>query len=118
MGPTQIVRSPIVYGLDISLSRGLEGTVVTLQGEADEFTRPLLVDALAAAVGELDGAVIVDLSQTAFIDAGNMRVLARASREVQGRGRAFVLRSPSRIATRVIEFFGLTSLCESYAATA
>lgn len=118
MGMTQVDRCPVVRGLDVSMSHNAEGTVVTLSGEADVFTREVLVDALVAAVAELDGAVIVDLSSTEFIDAGSMRVLARASQELQDHGRAFVLRSPSRIATRVIDFFGLNSLCEGYPATA
>lgn len=118
MGFTQFARSLGVGEFDVSVRRDLEDTIVTVSGEADLFTRPVLVEALVAAVAEPDGPVVVDLSQTVFIDAGSMRVLTQAAREVQDRGRAFVFRSPSRVAARVIEFFGLTSLCEGYPTSA
>lgn len=118
MGFAQFARSIGVGGFEVSVCRDLQGTIVTVSGEADLFTRPVLMEALVAAVAEPDGPVVVDLSQAVFIDAGSMRVLTQAAREVQDRGRTFVLRSPSRIATRVIEFFGLTSLCEGYSTSA
>jgi anti-anti-sigma factor len=95
-----------------SVAVDTEAAVVTLQGEADRCTLPVVVDALVRAVAEVDGPVIVDLAQTTFIDAGTVRALARASDLLDGRGRTLVLRSPSRMARRVLGMLGLSRLIE------
>ncbi|MBA3652692.1 MAG: STAS domain-containing protein [Actinobacteria bacterium] len=86
--------------------------VVTLCGEADLFTLPVVIDVLVRVIAESDGPVIVDLAQTEFIDTGTVRALARASWLLDGYGRTLTLRSPSKLAVRVFTLLGLCDLIE------
>ena len=114
---TQLAPAPPAAGLVVSVSSDAVGTVVTLRGEADVFTLPLVVDVLTSAIADHDGPIIVDLTETDFIDVGNVRALARAWRFLDDRGRTLTLRSPSRAATRVLELLGLSPLIERTWAT-
>jgi anti-anti-sigma factor len=100
-----------------SVAQEAMGTVVTLRGEADVFTLSFVVDVLAAAIADHDGAVIVDLTDTAFIDAGTARALARARQCLDDRGRRLTVRSPSETAARVLGLLGLSALIEPDCAT-
>jgi anti-anti-sigma factor len=95
-----------------SVSTGEAATVVTLRGEADVFTLPMVVDALASAIADSEGPVIVDLADIGFIDTGSARAIARAWQFLDDRKRTLIVRSPSRIAARVLEVLGLSHLIE------
>jgi anti-anti-sigma factor len=114
---TQLARPPLSAALVTSVSADDMGTVVTLRGEADLFTLPLVVDVLAGAIAEHDGAITVDLADTDFIDVGNARTLARAWQFLDDHGRTLTLRSPSRAAARVLGLLGLSPLVERDRAT-
>jgi anti-anti-sigma factor len=86
--------------------------VVMLQGEADLFTLPELVDVLSRAIADFDGPVVVDLSRTTFLDTGTVRAFARARRFLAERGRTLTVRSPSPMAMRLLGMLGATSLIE------
>ena len=88
------------------------GTVVTLRGEADGSTRPALSDALSEVIAWRVGDVVIDLSEVAFIDTATVRALAVAEDLLQRRDRKLTFRSPSRLAARVIQLFGLDDLIE------
>lgn len=113
MSSTQLARSAVVTGLDIGVRSDAKGTVVTLRGEADAFTLPLLIDRLAMVVGSTEGPLVVDLSEARFIDMGNVRALARTSRFLNDQGRSLTLRSPSSSAARVLQLLGVGSLVEA-----
>jgi len=85
-------------------------TIVTLRGEADVLTLPEIVDALARVIADYDGPVIVDLAQTDFIDTGTMRAFARAGQFLDNRGRTLTLRSPSKMAARMLDVLDLAHL--------
>lgn len=93
-------------------------TVVMLRGEADHFALPTVVEALARAIADHDGAIIVDLTRTEFIDSGTLRAFDRARQFLDNRGRTLTLRSPSRIAVRVLTVLGLSHLIEPDRTTA
>jgi anti-anti-sigma factor len=87
-------------------------TVLVLRGEADLAARALVSDALSRVIGSHTGDVVVDLAEVEFIDTAIVRVLADAQRFLDHHGRALTIRSPSRLATRVLNLFGLTDLVE------
>lgn len=87
-------------------------TVITLRGEADAFTLPVVVDVLSRAIAASDGPVVVDLAETDFIDTRTVSALARAWQFLNDRGRMLTLRSPSRVAARVLGVLGLSHLVE------
>lgn len=107
---TLVPTSPPLNGLDVLLSAEGPATVVALRGEADVATLPAIVDALAGVIADRDGNVIVDLAQTAFIDTAALRVVLRAREMLHGGERELTLRSPSRIAGRLLTVFELTHL--------
>ena len=107
---TLVQPTPQVVGLDVFLHAEGGSTVVVLRGEADIFTQPVVVDALARVIAERDGNVVVDLAQTAFIDTAALRAVLRAREVLAGGGRQLTLRSPSRIAGRLLAVFGLSHL--------
>jgi anti-anti-sigma factor len=87
--------------------------VVALRGEADASTRPVLCDALARVIARGAGHVVIDLTELRFIDAGTGRILATAHELLERQGRNFALRSPSMVAQRVLQLFGMADLIEA-----
>ncbi len=107
---------PPAHGLEVSVTIEGTTTVVVLRGEADIATLPLVVEALARVIADRDGDVIVDLEQTAFIDTGALRAVLQALQVLRGGERLLTLRSPSKIARRLLEVFGLSYLVAPAAA--
>jgi anti-anti-sigma factor len=87
--------------------------VVTLRGEADVSTRPALADVLSRVIAHGAGDVAIDLAPVTFIDTATVRALATGQLLLDRRGRALTIRSPSRLAVRVLELFGLADLIET-----
>ena len=105
---------PTVQAATLVASVSADGmaTVVTLRGEADLFTLPVVEEVLARVIADHDGPVIVELTHTEFIDSGTVRALARARQVLEDRGRTLIVRSPSRLAVRVLDLLGLSHLIE------
>jgi len=97
-------------GLLMSVSTEGAATVVALRGEADIATLPDVKEMLDRVIRAHDGPLIVELADTPFIDSGTVRALAQASRVLGERGRRMTIRSPSPMAVRVMELFGLCGL--------
>ena len=91
-----------------SVSADGTATVVTLRGEADLFTLPVVVDVLARVIADSNRSVIIDLAHTEFIDTGTVRAIAQAWQFLNDRGRALTVRSPSGVAVRMLRLFGLS----------
>lgn len=85
-------------------------TVVALRGEADSATIHVVVEALSGVIADRAGDVVVDLAQTEFIDTAALRSILGARETLGGSGRRLTLRSPSRIAGRLLGVFGLGHL--------
>lgn len=98
--------------LSISFSTDGPAAVITLCGEADLFTLRIVAGALTRVIADHDGPVVVDLAGTTFIDTGTVEALARAAEFLGDRGRELTLRSPSRIAVRVLMLLGLSDRIE------
>ena len=107
---TLVPPSPPLIGLDVLLSAEGPATVVALRGEADVATLPAIVDALAGVIADRDGNVIVDLAQTSFMDTAALRAVLKAREVLDGGKRELTLRSPSRIAGRLLAVFELSHL--------
>ena len=111
---TELARPIVPAGaLVASVSADGMATILTLVGEADLFTLPVVVDVLARVIADSDGPIIVDLANIKFINSGSARVLARASQFLDDRGRTLTVRSPSRMAGRILGLLGLSHLIES-----
>lgn len=86
--------------------------VVAIVGDADVFNLSFVVDSLSRAITDCDGPVVVDLARTEFIDAGTLRALGRASLFLESLGRTLTVRSPSKLALRVLALLDLDHLVE------
>jgi anti-anti-sigma factor len=88
--------------------------IVALRGEADVSTRAALCAVLLSQVNALGGGdVVIDLADTTFIDTATVRMLAIGQQLLDRQGRILTFRSPSRLAARVLQLFGLTNLVET-----
>ena len=82
------------------------GLVVALQGELDLYNAPIVREALDEAVGRGPARLVVELSQTSFIDSTALGVLIEARSKLPNR-RAFLLAAPGRETRRALEVSGL-----------
>lgn len=92
--------------LSIEITTADDEAVLALGGELDPHTAGSLADAIAA-LDPPASRVVLDLSALTFVDSAGLRVLLAANQELTGQGRAFVLRSPTETARRILEITGL-----------
>lgn len=88
-------------------------TVIALGGELDISTRLDLSRVLFEVIGSRSGDVVIDLAETTFIDTAIVRTLATGQELLDRQGSKLTFRSPSRLAARVLQVFGLTDLIET-----
>ena len=77
--------------------------VVVLGGEVDLYTAPELKQELHRLVGEGATRIIVDMSETTFIDSTTLGVLLSVVKRVRPEGGAVVLVCPDRNVKRIFE---------------
>lgn len=95
---------------DVIVTAGPE-TVLTLSGEVDPGTAPLLQEHLERLAGEPDiTRVAVDLSQITFLDSSGIRAIIAGSEALRTGSTEVVLRAPNANVRRVLEVTGLTQL--------
>ncbi len=99
-----------VGGLGVSVAAEGEGTVVCLRRDADICTLPAIVRVLAEVTANRTGNVVVDLSETEFIDTAALRSVLRARATLASEGRDLQLRAPSRTTRRALALFGLSGI--------
>ena len=99
-------RTPTVRGEGTS-------TVVVLRGESDFSTTSVLSDVLSRVITLWSGDVVIDLADAEFIDSSTVGVLAAAQESLDRQQRKLTFRSPSRLAARVLQVFGLSDLIEA-----
>ena len=114
---TQASPAPPFAGLVARVFAEGEVTVVAFRGEADCATVPVVVDTLSGVIADRAGDIVVDLSETEFIDTATMRAVLRARETLGDGGRHLTLRSPSRIAGRLLGIFGLDHLAAQQLST-
>jgi anti-sigma B factor antagonist len=94
------------YAADITIGEGNE-VVIAVSGEIDIFTAPDLKNTLQTAMHEHDGNLIIDLSNTAFIDSTALGVLIGVLRRLREEGRSLALVVATRNIARVFAVTGL-----------
>jgi anti-anti-sigma factor len=88
-----------------------EQTVVHLAGELDLTGS----ETLLAAVADLDGRVVVDLTDVSFLDSAGMSAFAITHKRLVEAGGSFTLRAPRPHVRRVLEIAGMDIWFESEA---
>jgi anti-sigma B factor antagonist len=80
---------------------------VAIHGEVDVSTAAQLWEHLAEAIPQATHRLVLDLSDTAFIDSIGLGVFVRAFKRLRYQGAEFVLRSPCPTARRTLDITGL-----------
>ena len=84
-------------------------TVIQLRGDADAYAAPRIRSDLASALSTA-APLVIDLSQTTFVDSTIVGVLLEGLAEYEKRERALVLLLPDEAAPEVHRLFDLTGL--------
>jgi anti-anti-sigma factor len=92
-----------------------EGTrrIVILHGEWDFSTKSQLADLLSRVIALPTGDVVIDLAEVEFIDTATVRAFVISQQLLDRNGRMLNFRSPSKLALRLLDLFGLTDLIET-----
>jgi anti-sigma B factor antagonist len=80
---------------------------VSVFGELDQGTAPELRGALAGALGDSVGSVLVDLSDCNFIDSTGLSLLVEAKRKLADNERGFGVCCPDADVRRLLELTGI-----------
>jgi anti-anti-sigma factor len=85
--------------------------VMSLAGDLDLATEPVLTDAVA---GLLAGArveqLLVDLAEVRFLDSSGVRALLQARRAATEHGAGFAVGRPGEVVARVLQMAGVDQL--------
>jgi anti-sigma B factor antagonist len=97
--------------LRIAVRHGPDEMLLSVDGELDLATTPLLEAALADVLaGGIGPRVVLNLAGLAFMDASGIGGIERAGLRVAASGGALVVREPSRPARRILELCDLGAL--------
>jgi anti-anti-sigma factor len=99
-----------VIGPDLVLSFARENdrAVLAARGELDAYSAPALEEHVARLLGEDARDIVLDLSETAFLDSSGLRAILTAQRRLSAADGHLVLRAPSEPVARLLEITGLT----------
>jgi anti-sigma B factor antagonist len=99
-----------VVGPDLVLTTETEGdrAVIAIKGELDAYTAPGVEEQIASLVGREINNIVLDLSETGFLDSSGLRAILTAHRRLASEEGSLTLRNPSEPVTRLLEITGLT----------
>ena len=110
-----ILTDPITVshcGPTVFLSYDQERTIVWLAGEHDIASAWRVRNTLGRAIARDDADLVVDLSETDFMDASTIGTLVRARNLLLAQNRTLTIRAPSRSARRVLDIVGSGELID------
>lgn len=84
-----------------------ERLVVTVQGEVDMLTAPLLWERVEETILAHEGALVLDLTGVRFMDSMGLGVMIRVQKRLREANRPLVVRSPSEPVRKVFAVTGL-----------
>lgn len=93
--------------LQIVTGREGDAAVLTLSGELDPHTAPVLAAELDDVLAAGSTTVVLEMSELGFVDSSGLRVILATDGDLRDRGGALVLRSPSGTVRRLLEITGL-----------
>jgi anti-sigma B factor antagonist len=98
-----------VVGPELIITTEREGAraVLGVQGELDAYTAPALEERIGVLLGEGVSDLVLDLSQTGFLDSSGLRALLTVHRRLEGSNGELNLRDPSEPVLRLLEITGL-----------
>jgi anti-sigma B factor antagonist len=88
------------------------GLVVHVQGQVDLYVAPDLKVRLLDALDRADGRIVVDVTESTFIDSSALSTLFSAHRRARRRGGRVVLVNPSGEIARMLSITGLDAILD------
>ena len=87
-----------VVGPDLVLTTETEGdrAVIAIKGELDAYTAPGVEEQIANLVGRRINNIVLDLSETGFLDSSGLRAILTAHRRLASEEGSLTLRTPER----------------------
>jgi anti-anti-sigma factor len=89
-----------------------DGCLIDARGEIDHVSTPLVADALRRATIAGAGPVVLDLTETTFIDSAGISTLLNGLRRLTRMRRKLIVICPPGPARRVFELLGLVGTFE------
>ncbi|HYH50231.1 MAG TPA: STAS domain-containing protein [Acidimicrobiia bacterium] len=102
--PTGPAIDPELFGAEIRQEDG--EVVVAVRGEIDIVTAPVLWEMIVEVISDTKR-LVVDLTETEFIDSTGLGVLVRALKRLRHHGGDLILRSPKPNARKVLHMTSL-----------
>jgi anti-sigma B factor antagonist len=84
-----------------------DGRLITARGDIDHVTAPLVADALRRVTLEAEGPVVLDMTETSFIDSAGISTLLNGLRRLTRQRRRMLVVCPPGPPRRVFELLGL-----------
>ena len=84
-----------------------DGYLIAARGDIDHVTAPLVADALRRVTLEGDGRVVLDMTETEFIDSAGISTLLNGLRRLTRQRRRMLVVCPPGAPRRVFELLGL-----------
>ena len=100
----------LAVDFDIRVDRFAGEVVVSVLGEVDMASGPLLWECLAEAIPDAARRLVIDLSDTTFIDSTGLAIFVRAREQLRHRGAELILRTPQASARKVLSITGLDTV--------
>ena len=97
-------------GPDLVITTDRDGNraVLGVRGELDAYSAPGLEEQVTKLMSDQTDDVVLDLSQTGFLDSSGLRAILTAQRRLIESGGHLRLRAPSEAVTRLLEITGLS----------
>ena len=109
--PSEGTDAPFDDVITLSTSASEDGTVtVTVVGEVDTFTAPVLRSSLDTQLEQSPRELIIDLSGVQFLGSAGLAVLVETQKSARARGVGLRLVATTRAVTRPLEVTGLIEL--------
>jgi anti-anti-sigma factor len=94
----------------VSVRKEGDRTQVTVKGELDLATAPVLANQLLNVTGNCGGDVVIDMSLVSFIDSTGFSVLVAHHLALQAKDRNLTLLNPTSTARRLMQITGLIDM--------
>ena len=108
---TEGTEAPFDDVITLSTSTGEDGVVtVTVVGEVDTFTAPVLRSSLDTQLEQQPEALVIDLSGVQFLGSAGLAVLVETQKSARSRDVDLRLIATTRAVTRPLEVTGLIDL--------
>ena len=108
---TEGTEAPFDDVITLKTSTGDDGTVtVTVVGEVDTFTAPVLRSALDTQLEQSPNELVIDLSGVQFLGSAGLAVLVETQKSARSRDVGLRLIAATRAVTRPLEVTGLIDL--------